>query len=224
MINRSYFVILKIAFVLFSLVSCNGKKEIEHKLTLDPSYQEIKTIHSVADCTTPDGKNYTTEVISENDGSCLFIQEYKDDNVSFRAQITKENMGFVLDEQDQIVDTLSVVDIEIIRSHEFHKMHTNPSHFFSDIHFDNEIDSEHDLYIAKDRLNNPARLLYNKNSKLIDEIVMLNPRDTTQQIEIINKKFDVFGKDYGMLVKELSIVQGHKDTFQFAYKIVKIKE
>jgi len=220
--RKSFFII--IFTLLISFASCKGDKNTAHELILDSKYQQIKTIHSFANCIGPDGKKYTTEVKSELDGSCIFIQKYEENDALFSVKLTSDNKGFILNEQHVIVDTLGAEDVEIVRSHEFHKMHTNPSHFFDDIRFDKAVNKEFDLYIAKDKLNNPVNLWYHKKFELIHKIDLLNPRDTTEHIEIFNKEFVDYGYDYGKVVKNLEIVQGKKDTFYFNFKSIKINE
>ena len=210
---------ITLSIVLLGLMSCNTKQNSSYKLILDAKYKNIKSIHTIADCKGPGGA-YTTEVKSELDGSCVFIQQPEDSNTKFHVQITQDEKGYVLDDQKKIVDTLAFEDVVMIKGHEFHKLHSNPSHFFDEIHYEKTINDEFDLYKAKDRLSNPVRIMYNTKHKLIYKVDLLNPRDTTEVIEIINTLF--VDNAFGKMVKELEIIQAKKDTFHFNFKSIKV--
>ena len=73
-----------------------------------------------------------------------------------------------------------------------------------------------------DKLDNPAKLLYNREEKLISKIELINPKDSSQSIEIHYDKW--MDSKYGKMVKEIYIVQAKKDTFFFDFQSLKIKD
>lgn len=223
MVSTSLKYSLFCAFLLV-LSSCYEKQDSQKELVLQPNYSQIQDIISIADCNSPFGK-YTTEVHSSLNGTCYFLQRFNDTDAPFIVKIDRANRGYLMNEQDVVIDTLSPEDVEIIRGHEIHKMSIDPGFFFDSIGFVKSIKhpaDAYELYKGKDRLDHQVNLLYDGSRKLIAKIELLNPKDTTQSIEIFYDNW-VPGK-YGEMVREIRIVQAKKDTFHFDYQSLKVKD
>ncbi len=206
-------------FILL-LISC-GQNEKVPELILDSRYPKIQHISTFANCLGPEGR-YTTEVKSSSDGSCFFSQVDANSGKSFTAIINSDLMGFVIDSMQTVIDTLPNRAVEMIRSHDFHRLHFNPQHFFDSIVFDYHLDKDLSLYRAIDRLRNPISIYYNRNTRQISKVELLSPIDTTEVIEIINKKWT--NSDYGKMVEEIEIIQAKKDTFYFKFERIEINK
>lgn len=188
-------------------------------ITLDSRYTQIKNFETVAECRGPKG-TYTTKVESDTNRNCLFSQFYDYNNTPFHALLTSDTTGYIVNDKKNILDTLPQEVIEMVKSHDFHRLLTKPGQFFENITFTKKLEPQLELYQAKDGLGNPAKLYYNPSSQLISKVELLNPLDTTQFIEIINQKW--MDSAYGKMVKELEIIQARKDTFHFSFKSVKL--
>ena len=214
---------LFLMFVILIMDSCIDKETTKGILTLEPKYGQIQDIISIADCSSPFGE-YTTEVHSLADGSCYFIQKFDDNEVPFAVKVDSINQGYLIGENNSIIDTLSREDVEMIRSHEIHKMSIDPSHFYSDLQYKKNAtykEKEHELYKGVDGLGNSVHIFYCREEKLISKIELQNPKDTTQTIELF---YDGWVQSkYGAMVKEIHIVQAKKDTFFFTFKSVEIR-
>ncbi|MEL7119986.1 MAG: hypothetical protein AAFO07_11115 [Bacteroidota bacterium] len=206
---------------LLLLLSCNEPLEKEISLELNEKYNNIRAINAIANCEGPNGK-YVSEMQSFEDGSCIFYQDFEYRDAAFYAQITANNQGFVLDSLGTPVDTLSKEVIEIVRSHEFHRLQIDPQHFFSSISFSEKIKDGIIAFSAEDRLNNPVKLTYNEREQLILKIDMVNPLDTAESIEIFNTHWAE--SEYGKLVQKVKIVQAQKDTFTFDYHSIELNK
>ena len=208
--------------LLFSLgiVSCKRKKSAEaDQLSLDPRYLQIEKINSFANCYGPNG-NYTTEVISEKNGSLLFSQVFEYRSLPFIAKLNSDNKGYTIDKNGEISDTLSEISIEMIRSHDFHRLQTDPKSFFNQILFEKDMDNGIALYSGIDRLDHPVKIYYDRAVNQIRSIEFLNMMDTTEVIKITYKKW--IESEYGKLAKDIEIVQAKKDTFHFDFKRIEI--
>lgn len=186
-------------------------------------HTDFSHLVSIARCTGPD-LNYTTEVHSTKDSYSFFKQIFLPDSMQFEAIISGDT-GFALSEEGAIKDTLSPASIEMIKSHEFHKMHLMPNQFYSDIRFDKELRYQAILcekYLAKDHMSNPVSLLLDKTENRITGIILLNPVDTTEKIEIIYRNW--MDSPMGQLVKSVEIIQASRDTFLFEFEEVKIND
>nr|WP_298996638.1 hypothetical protein [uncultured Allomuricauda sp.] len=204
------------------MISCKeGKDTKKKKLSLDSRYLQIENIHSFANCNGPNG-DYTTEVTSEKDGNLTFYQVYEYRDSPFRAELISFDKGYVITENGKDSDTLSNISIEMIRSHDFHRLQTNPKAFFEDIEFEKDLENKLELYSGIDRLKNPVKLYYDPKMEQIRIIEFLNMMDTTEVIKIEYKKW--LESDYGKLAKEIEIVQAKKDTFNFDFKTIQINK
>ncbi|MDG2450188.1 MAG: hypothetical protein P8M34_11140 [Saprospiraceae bacterium] len=186
---------------IIAFVCCFENKTDIREIALQPGYSQIQNIISIADCSSPFGL-YTTEVHSLEDGSCYFVQKFSDTEAPFEVKINFDNVGFLINNQDSIIDTLSLEDVEMIRGHEFHKLSMNPAFFFDDIRHSKSIEFQgciNEIYSGKDGLGNPVSIYYNKRKKLVNKIELLNPKDKSQSIEIIYAKW--VPSKYGEIAK-----------------------
>jgi hypothetical protein len=207
-------------FILLAIIiSCAKKENNVTELILDSRYKQIQNITTFAKCKGPKG-NYTTEIKSSSDGSCFFRQVIENSNQPYTVKITSNLKGYVVDTLSVVLDTLPNNIVEMLRVHDFHRLHFNPQHFFDSITFDYHINKTMSLYRATDRLKNSVNIFYNRNTQNITKIELLNPIDTTQVIEIINKKWS--DSNYGKMAKEIEIIQAKKDTFHFSFENIKI--
>lgn len=215
-------IILYTLVCLFVVTSCGKKKDTKNNaLLLDSRYLQIDNIHSFANCQGPDGR-YTTEVTSKKDGTLFFSQIYTYRDAPFRAVLSSDRKGYSTDKNGKVLDTLSNIAIEMIRSHDFHRLHTNPTSFFNTIKFEKNVAQKQALYTAIDRLSNPVKIYYDKTIEQIRGIEFLNMMDTTEVIEVTYKKW--IDSDHGKLAKEIEIVQAKKDTFHFDFTTININK
>lgn len=220
--NNSRLLMFCILIYSFGVVSCNEKKSTKNsELSLNPRYLQIEDINSFANCKGPNG-NYTTKVVSKKDGSLFFTQIFGNRDSPFMVQLSSDNKGFVIDDKKKVLDTLSNVSIEMIRSHDFHRLQTNPESFFNQIRFEKILDTEMELFSAVDMLNNPVKIYYDKTIKQLRRVEFKNMMDTTEIIEIVYKKWSE--SDYGKLAKEIEIIQAKKDTFNFDFQTIEINK
>ncbi|MEM9078233.1 MAG: hypothetical protein AAGC43_14415 [Bacteroidota bacterium] len=215
-----------IVFCIFlcslGIVSCKKEKTAKNnKLSLDPRYLEIEKINSFANCNGPNG-DYITEIKSDKNGELFFSQVFEYRDLPFIAQLSSDGKGYTFDKNGKVSDTLSNISIEVIRSHDFHRLQTNPKSFFHEIKFEKDVKTDTKLYSGVDRLNNPVKIYYDKSIKQIRIIEFLNMMDTTEVIKIEYKKW--IESEYGKLVKEIEIVQAKKDTFYFNFKKIEINK
>lgn len=198
-------------FLILGLPSCNTGP-IEMKL--DERYGQIQGISTQANCMSPQGP-YTTQVESNIDGSCVFTQQFSPDEPAFIVHLTSNNEGYIMNEEGATQDTLSNLEVEMIRGHEFHMIHTNPHRYFENITFESSVDNEVAIFSAEDQSNRPVKIYYNSIDQLIVKTEQLNPLDTTQLIEVYFNQWEAGA--FGMMVKELQIIQAQKDTFYFDF-------
>lgn len=219
---NSNFLYLLIITSFFSLTSCEkASLSQDDKLALDPRYKQINEIKALADCIGPQGK-YTNKISSSSDGSLLFTQvaEYRDE--PFIAQIDSDGIGYTKNPNKKLLDTLSKEAIEMIRSHDFHRMQTNPKDFFKQIKYEKDLGHHMKLYSAIDALNHPVEIAFDTQMNQIKTIELQNMMDTTESISIKFKKW--MDSDYGLLAKKIEIIQAKKDTFQFNFQSININE
>lgn len=217
--NPTIFRIFIGIFVLVGIHACQQKEKHHHGIVLDARYAQITHFETLAKCRGPKGM-YTTKIESDTMRNCFFSQVYAYNNTPFQALLTSDSTGYVVDDKKNILDTLPQEVIEMVKSHDFHRLLTKPGQFFADITLTKKLEPKLELYQAKDKLGNPAKLYYNPSSQLISKVELLNPMDTTQVIEIINKKW--MDSAYGKMVKVLEIIQAKKDTFHFHFEQVKL--
>ena len=212
-------------FVVISLllsISCAKKKNTtNNELSLDPRYFHIKSINTFAHCNGPNG-SYTTQVISKKNGYLLFSQVYEYRDSPFIGELSSDNKGYAVDKDGKILDTLSNIAVEMIRSHDFHRLQTNPWSFFDQIKYERNFEPGIDLYSGIDRLNNPIKIYYDNAIEQIRTIEFLNMMNTTETIQVTYQQWEE--SMYGKLAKKVEIIQAKKDTFHFDFKTIKINE
>ena len=221
---KSTFLIGLLFISIGILNSCNEQRNLQNKLVLQADYQQINDILSIADCNSSFG-NYSTEVHSFKNGASYFRQDFGDDAPSFTVKLDSDNNGFIIDENKFVLDTLAIEDIEMIRGHELHKISIEPWYYFKDISFEKQImnlGKSMALFIGKDKLGHPIELFYDPRKKTITKISMLNPKDSSQTIEILYITW--IPTAYGDLAKDIKIVQAKKDTFHFNFTSLKIRD
>lgn len=217
---KNYRPFLFLLICTLGIVSCiKTKKDPKGVLTLNPKYLQIDLISSFANCKSPNG-DYITKVNSKKDGSLSFYQKFENRDAPFIAEIRSDNTGYVIDESKKVVDTLASLSVEMIRSHDFHRIQTNPKAFYHQIKFDKALESGRELYTAVDRLGNPVKLFFDRTNNQLRNIEFLNMMDTTEVIQIRYKAWE--DSDYGKLAKEIEIVQAKKDTFSFHFETIYI--
>ncbi|MBS9462370.1 hypothetical protein KIM67_08105 [Flagellimonas sp. 389] len=199
-------------------------KELERKIELNSKHKDFENLISIASCSGPD-ITYSTEVHSTKNGYTYFKQQYGSGKEDYEATIFDKTKGFTIDKNGNAIDTLSKESIEIIRGHEFHKIHITPNTFFNAIKFEEETQYQEkpcEKYTGTDVLNNPITLYYSRKEKLILGVKLSNPNDTTEQIEIKYKEW--MESDIGKIAKKVEIIQGGKDIYQFHYKSIIIND
>lgn len=206
----------------FCIVACNkNQRNSDRILSLDMRYTDIDKIYSKANCIGPNGA-YITEVNSDKNGALRFTQTFELRDLPFAANLVSKDIGYVIDTNDKTIDTLSSVAIEMIRSHDFHRMHTNPDAFFQQIEFEQNLSDEIEVYVGIDQLNHPAKIYYDKSLKNIRSIELLNMIDTS---EVININYTSWiDSDFGKLAKTLHVIQAQKDTFNFDFEVIEINK
>lgn len=211
-----YYLIL---FITLSALACKESPKKVPQLTLDRRYSQVNTIHAIASCQGPQGA-YSTEVQSSSDGHMIFTQvfDYRDD--AFIAQIDEDGNGTILDTDMEAIDTMPAHVVEMIRSHDMHRMHIDPNFYFRDITYETVYDSMVQIFIAYDALDHPVTIYYDRSSQNISQLDLINPTDTTEMIQIKYLAYRPSG--YGDLADEVAIIQDGRDTFLFRYQSVEI--
>ncbi|MCB0684428.1 MAG: hypothetical protein KDC32_26475, partial [Saprospiraceae bacterium] len=118
---------LTVLAVLWGATMGWGQASDSRAIVLDPRYEQIHTIASIANCTGPGG-NYLTEVHSTREGYLYFDQAFSDSPDRFRAVLSASDCGYYFEGDRR--KPLPPVNAGILRSHEFHKMSIAPALFF----------------------------------------------------------------------------------------------
>ncbi len=205
-------------FLLAIVVACREKETNSSRPVLDVRYSTIRSIYASAACRGPKGE-YRTRVQSNPDSSCLFSQVYSYKPEPFFARLTKDS-GFITNARDSILDTLPRGDAEAIRSHQFHRLQTDPDYFFRDMRPIHDPEKSNQVFSAKDRLGQIASLAFDLERKVLLKVSLLNPMDTTGHIDILYQKW--LETAFGQLVQELQIVQAGRDTYYFSFDTILI--
>lgn len=182
------------------------------------SYQKVDRIYSAASCTGPNGE-YRTTIRSESDGSFEFIQEFDYRDGKFHGVVTHDNRGFLLDAEGNKSDALSPETIEILRSHEFHKIQADPSYLFPGIVVGRR---SADKVLTVDNLGNPVKLMIDTATQTLSGFEMRSPMDTSEIIQVLYQ--ENVESPFGPLAKELIIIQGGKDRYEFYFDQLMIND
>ena len=199
----------------------NSFNERLKELELEPKYEDFRNIKSFADCIGPNS-NYKTEIWSTDHPFTYFKQTYESNEKDYEVFINGIE-GEVINKKREAIDTLSKEQIEMIRSHEFHKIHIMPNQFYKNLTYIGMEDYQGkrcENYVGNDILENRINLYFNRKNKLIMGIIMLNPIDTTEQIEIQYKEW--MESKIGKIAKKVDIIQGEKDVYEFNFNEVLI--
>ena len=206
---------LTVLAVLWGATIGWGQASDSRAIVLDPRYEQIHTIASIANCTGPGG-NYLTEVHSTREGYLYFDQAFSDSPDRFRAVLSASDCGYYFEGDRR--KPLPPVNAGILRSHEFHKMSIAPALFFDRIAFGGETlvgDIACETFHGLDRSESPVKVYYDPKRRLILGFELKNPVDTSETIQVAHKQW--IDTEYGKMLQEVEIVQGAKDTFHFAF-------
>ena len=212
-------ILITFSILLFGIFSCNPKHELQNELLLDDRYKEVQNISTSATCTGPTG-NFTTLINSTKNGDQFFTQIYGEGVPRFKAVVTAENKGFVIDQDNNRADSLSTMNVAMIKSHDFHRIQMDPGSFFDDITYNSKLDNGTELFTSRDLMDNPARLYYDRDIKQVIKIELINMMDTTQTIEIHHKKWT--DSKFGKVVSEIEIIQAGRDTFNYSFDKIEL--
>lgn len=190
--------------LLLACTSCKEKDSYTIGLNLNREYSKIKTIETMANCVGSDGK-YISSMNSYSHGGFSFLQNYAYKYTSLKTEVSSDKIGNLLDEKGKVTDTLSKKIIEMLRSHEFCRMTTNPGHFFKNISFVKKKPNNTILYTAKDRLGQSVDRVFDSAKRILSRLGVQNLLDFIQTIEISFDKWST--SDSGPLVSFGKIVQ-----------------
>ena len=205
-------------------IACSSSVRNRPVLELDPRYEKIETYSTFANCVSAAG-HFTTEIQATKKGHCTFIQNNSIDSTIFITRLTESNEGFILDEQFNVIDTLSAHGIEMIRGHEIHRLFASPASFYTDISFDKTVKMEGldlNVFNAMDGLENPIFIYNDPVKQRIKKIELVNPLDISQTIEIVANTW--MNTEFGKMPKEVDIIQAKKDTYNFNFIKVEINK
>ena len=93
-----------------------------------------------------------------------------------------------------------------------------PESFFADITYEknqNFNEKQCEQFAGKDMLGYPVSLFYNRSASQLEGLIIKNPMDTTEQIQITYKSW--MNTPLGQLAKKVEIIQGGTDTYVFEY-------
>jgi len=219
----SFIQVLALFFVGFLLIHCQRESSGEG-LLLPAAYTGIDTLTTIADCVGPNGA-YTTEVRSSRKGYGYFAQHYTDGRSPYIARAMPDQRGYAYDTLGNVTDTLSREVVAIIRGHEIHRMFIDPLGFWEEVTFRDSViwrETDYARFVGQDVAGNPVDLYYHAGEQRLDKVVIRNPMDTTEQIEMIPIAWEETG--YGPMVNQLLFVQDGRDTFRFDYREVRVNE
>ncbi|MBR9920477.1 MAG: hypothetical protein GYB31_06530 [Bacteroidetes bacterium] len=201
---------LQWTFIFLFFFACQTSEDDTVRLPLNSNYLFIDEIHSVANCLGPDGR-YVTEVHSFTDSTYTFKQDFEYREEAFHASVSENGIGYVLNPEGEVVDTLSREVVEMVRSHDFHRIQTRPNQFYSDF----QVVEGGNSVNAVDKLEHPVRMIPDESQEVISSVMFWNMLDTSEVIRI--DFTDWVESDYGKLVKKLRVIQAERDTFFFDY-------
>lgn len=179
----------------------------------------FSTILTTADCNGPEG-NYFTETHSASDGYFYFRQKFNYHDEMFQALILNPNESYVLTDEGSKGAALGKEVQLMLTSHDFQRMALNPGAFFGKMEFiqkEKFNDQKAKKYKAVDPIGNEANLFFSNSGKILG-VVLLNPLNTKEEIEI---RFETWQKIHDReCLKSVKIIQNKKDVFTFDYTAV----
>ena len=177
---------------------------------------KIDNLISLAQCTSPSGA-YTTEVHTHRNGYAYFKQVYSYRDAPFEIVTKGVSSGFIPGKAQEVISPNTVY---AIRSHHFHNVILEVQHRFHDFEPAQLVMiSGHDFFQikAKDELNHPCSLFFDKSTHRLSAFHLQNPDDP---LEIIKTRFSDWRNIQGLnLPQHLEIEQGDK---VFTFDFVKI--
>ena len=212
-------ILFSFLFLFLGMLSCNQKQEQQNKLLLDDRYQAVVNINTSASVKGPTG-DFTTLINSTKNGDLFFTQNYGNEVPPFKAVVTADNNGFVIDQENNRSDSLSDINVAMIKSHDFHRIQMDPTSFFDDITYNNKLDDGTLQFNAKDMMDNPSSLYYDPSIRQLTKIDLINMMDTTQIIEVFHKKWT--DSNFGKVVSEIEIIQAGRDTFYYTFDKIEL--
>lgn len=178
--------------------------------------RNIDNLISLAQCTAASGA-YTTEVHTHRNGYAYFKQVYTYREVPFELITKGTSSGFIPGKKQEAVSPNMVY---AIRSHHFHNVILEVQQRFHDFEPAQLVTiSGHDFFQikAKDELNHPCNLFFDKSTLRLSAFHIQNPDDP---LEIIKTRFSDWRNIQGLdLPQHLEIEQGDK---VFTFDFVKI--
>ncbi|MFY0598534.1 MAG: hypothetical protein JXR03_02605 [Cyclobacteriaceae bacterium] len=178
---------------------------------------QIKTIQASATCEGPNGP-YDTYTASAFADDYLYFKQTFAGNQIYRALIMSASIAFDLDSLHNPTDTLPKSVISVLKSHKFHELSLQLEERYNGmikrndtIYFDIPC---HQLQ-AKDKLNEPVRLFFNKETGLMAGFSQINP---FKKEEVISTYFYDWEKVNEMLLFDKIILhQGQEAKYTFDY-------
>jgi hypothetical protein len=187
---------------------------------LDKAYQDITRIQASADCIGPPGR-YTSEIHSFEDDYIYFHQKFKDRPGEFKAVLLDTASGYSFDINNQLKHLLNKQSVQIVRSHDFHRMALFPHIYCKDLQRSTDLnyrEVEVQAWTGLDPNGNHATVYYNPDKMLVAGVQLRNPADTNMVYEVY---FDDWRNSaHGRIPYYAEVVQAEKDTFQFHYSRV----
>jgi hypothetical protein len=178
--------------------------------------QQIENLTSLAQCKGPNGA-YTTEVHTHRNGYGYFKQVYSYRDAPFEIITKGTSRGFIPGKPQEAISPNTVY---AIRSHHFHNVILEVKQRFHDFEPAQLVTiSGQDFFQinAKDELNHPCSLFFDKSTLRLSAFHIQNPDDP---LEIIKTRFSDWRNIQGLaLPHHLEIEQGDK---VFTFDFVKI--
>ena len=177
----------------------------------EPSTAYLLNIEARADCISPEGP-YQTYLLADHQGGLEFRQSYSYREGAFAARLNGYDEGYLLNGDEQSGEALEPSVINMLQGHNFFWMYLQPQLFF-----DLSIQDPQQA-TGTDALGYSVTVKRDEEHYQIQEILLRNPMDTTELIEIHYEEFD--STAFGPMPLALSIVQAQKDTFHFRFTSV----
>ncbi len=208
--------------IMLMVVGCSPSATdiIENHLKAIGKTDFIKTISTKATCKGPEGR-YTTSTQSRSDTDYLFFAQDYTYKSPFYALVFSMEKAFGLDSTMTNKGPLSKPIIGVMKAHEFHELMMQPLDRFSiedkqpdTLYFEEECRR----VIAKDRLDLPVTLFFNKQTNLLVGFTQVNPYKKSELIQIHFE--DWLEMDGVKVFDKVSILQGENARFSFDFEFI----
>lgn len=180
----------------------------------------IETISTKASCKGPEGR-YTTSTQSRFDTAYLFFAQEYSYKSPFYALVYSMEKAFGLDSLLTNKGALSKPIIGVMKAHEFHELMMQPLDRFTiedrapdTLYFEEECRR----LLAKDRLELPVTLYFNKQTNLMAGFTQVNPYKKSELIQIHFE--DWLEMDGVKVFDKVSILQGEDTRFSFDFEFI----